>query len=159
MKVFAVLLAATLTIFLVPITAVATSSSDAIVIVFYEDGCPGCIEMDELLTGMLIEAPETAVVRYEITEPGSFELLASLAKAYDMDIPSTVPIVFVADDVVIGMGRTQEFTLRNAIGDCLTTETCESPIARLPISQLRADLPRLALFLAVFLAIAWFQMH
>jgi len=159
MKVFAALLAVTLTIFLVPVTATATPSSDPIVIVFYEDGCPSCIEMEELLEGMLIETPETAVVRYEITEPGSFELLASLAKAYDIDIPSSVPIVFVADDVVIGMGRTQEFTLRNAIGDCLTTETCESPIARLPISQLRADLPRLALFLAIFTAIAWFQIH
>jgi len=69
-----------------------------------------------------------------------------------------VPIVFVGDDVVVGMGRAQEFTLRNAIGDCLSVG-CESPIARLPISQLRADLPRLALFLSVFLAIAWLQMH
>ena len=157
---FTAALVAVLTIFLVPTaTVVATPSSDPFVIVFYEDGCPSCVEMEELLEGMLIEAPETAVVRYEITEPGSLELLASLAKAYGIDIPSTVPIVFVAEDVVIGMGRTQEFTLRNAIGDCLTTDACESPIARLPISQLRADLPRLALFLAIFGAIAWFQMH
>jgi thiol-disulfide isomerase/thioredoxin len=131
---------------------------DPIVIVFYEDGCPSCEEMDELLTGMMIETPETAIVRYEITEPESFKLLADLARAYDIEIPSIVPIVFVADDVVIGMGRTQEFALRNAIGDCLSIG-CESPIARLPISQLRADLPRLALFLAVFLAIVWFQIH
>ena len=157
MKVLATLLAAALCIFLLP-TAVVSAPSDPIVIVFYEDGCPSCEEMDELLTGMMIETPEAAIVRYEITEPESFKLLADLATAYDIEIPSVVPIVFVADDVVIGMGRTQEFALRNAIGDCLSIG-CESPIARLPISQLRADLPRLALFLVVFLAIAWFQIH
>lgn len=158
MKVLAALLAATLSVLLIS-TAGISAPPDPIVIVFYEDGCPSCVEMDELLTGMLIEAPDTEIVHYEITAPETLKLLAALAKAYDIEVPSVVPIVFVADDVVVGMGRTQEFTLRNAIGDCLTTENCESPLARLPISQLRADLPRLALFLAVFLAIAWFQMR
>ena len=137
---------------------VFSAPADPILVVFYEEGCPSCEELDELLEGMTIDAPEGAIVRHEITEPGSMELLASLAKTYDIDIPSTVPIVFVADDVVVGMGRTQEFTLRNAIGDCLSVG-CETPMARLPISQLRTDLPRLALFIAVFLAIAWFQLH
>ena len=86
------------------------------------------------------------------------KLLTALARAYQIDVPSIVPIVFVADDAVVGMGRTQEFSLRNDIGDCLSTG-CESPIARLPISQLRADLPRLAMMLAVFLALAWLQLH
>jgi len=134
------------------------ADSDTLIIVFYEEGCPSCAEMDELLAGMTIDAPETAMARYEITEPESIELLTALAKAYNIDVPSTVPIVFVAEDVIIGMGRTQEFSLRNSIGDCLSLG-CESPIARLPLSQLRADLPRLALFLALFLALAWFQLH
>ena len=137
---------------------VYAADSEPIIIVFYEEGCPSCEEMDELLEGMTIDAPETAIAEYEITEPESMELLTALAKAYDIEMPSSVPIVFVAEDVVIGMGRTQEFSLRNAIGDCLSLG-CESPIARLPISQLRADLPRLALFLAVFLALAWLQLH
>ncbi|MBE0635713.1 hypothetical protein IH601_06940, partial [Candidatus Bipolaricaulota bacterium] len=115
-------------------------------------------EMDELLVGMMMEAQETDIVRYEITESDSMALLVSLCKAYDMDVPAIVPIVFVSDDAVVGMGRTQEFTLRNAIGDCLSTG-CESPIARLPISQLRADLPRLALLLALIFAVTWFQLH
>lgn len=114
--------------------------------------------MDELLAGMMIDAPETAIARYEINEPESMELLVALARAYDIEVPSVVPIVFVAEDVVIDMGRTQEFSLRNAIGDCLSVG-CESPIARLPITQLRADLPRLALFLTMFLALAWLQLH
>lgn len=148
----------TLCIFLVASLAVVSAPTDPIIVVFYEDGCASCEEMDELLAGMTIEEPDTAIVRYEITEPGSLELLAALAKTYGIEIPSTVPIVFVADDVVIGMGRTQEFSLRNAIGDCLSIG-CETPMARLPISQLRADLPRLILFIAVFLAVAWFQLH
>lgn len=134
------------------------TDSDPMIIVFYEEGCPSCAEMDELLAGMTIDAPASAMARYEITEPESIELLAALSKAYNIEVPSTVPIVFVAEDVIIGMGRTQEFSLRNSLGDCLSLG-CESPIARLPLSQLRADLPRLALFLALFLALAWFQLH
>lgn len=139
------------------VTAVA-ATPEPLIVVFYEEGCNSCEEMDELLAGMTIDAPEETMVRYEIAEPGSMELLVSLSKAYDIEVPATIPIVFVAEDAVVGMGRTQEFSLRNAIGECLSIG-CESPIARLPISQLRTDLPRLALFLALFLALAWFQLH
>jgi len=147
-----------LSIGLIVSIAAVSAPAHPILIVFHEEGCPDCEEMDDLIAGMMIDMPETAIARYEITEPGSMEMLLALTKTYDIEIPSTVPIVFVADDVIIGMGRAQEFTLRNAIGDCLSIG-CESPIARLPISQLRVDLPRLALFLVVFLAIAWFQLH
>ena len=149
---------ATLCICLVACIPAISDASDPIVIVFYEDGCPSCEEMEELLVGMTIDAPETAIARYQITEPESTELLTALAKAYDIDVPSMVPIVFVGEDVIIGMGRTQEFSLRNAIGDCLSVG-CESPIARLPLSQLQVDLPRLALFLVMFLTLAWFQLR
>jgi len=137
---------------------VYAADSEPIIIVFYEGGCPSCDEMEELLVGMTIGEPESAIARYEITESESMELLIALAKAYDIEVPSTVPIVFVEEDVIIGMGRTQEFSLRNVVGDCVSFG-CESPIARLPSSQMRADLPRLALFLAVFFALAWFQLH
>ena len=149
---------ATLCVCLVASFSAISETSDPIIIVFYEEGCPSCEDMDELLAGMMIDAPETAIARYKINEPESMELLVALAKAYDIEVPSVVPIVFVAEDVVIDMGRTQEFSLRNAIGDCLSVG-CESPIARLPITQLRADLPRLALFLTMFLALAWLQLH
>ncbi len=134
------------------------ADTDPIIIVFYEDGCPSCEEMDALLAGMTIDAPATAIARYEIAAPESMELLTSLSRAYEIDVPAIVPIVFVAEDVIIGMGRTQEFSLRNSIGDCLSLG-CESPIARLPRSQLRTDLPKLALFLAIFATLAWFQLH
>ena len=149
---------ATLCICLVATIPAISAASDSIIIVFYEDGCPSCEEMEELLVGMIIGTPETAIARFEITEPESTELLTALATAYDIEVPSTVPIVFVGEDVIIGMGRTQEFSLRNAVGDCLSLG-CESPIARLPLSQLRADLPRLALFLVMFLALAWSQLR
>lgn len=136
----------------------AAAPPEPLIIVFYEEGCHSCEEMEELLAGMTIDAPETTLVRYEVTEPGAMDLLADLSKTYGIDIPEIVPIVFVGEEAVVGMGRTQEFALRNAIGECLSIG-CESPIARLPISQLRTDLPRLALFLALFLALAWFQLH
>ena len=157
MKSVTVVMAA-LCICLVASVPAISDASDPIIIVFYEDGCPSCEEMEELLVGMTIGTPETAIARYEITEPESTELLTALATAYDIEVPSTVPIVFVGEDVIIGMGRTQEFSLRNAVGDCLSLG-CESPIARLPLSQLRADLPRLALFLVMFLALAWSQLR
>jgi len=145
-------------IILLALTASAAEPADPLIIVFHEEGCHSCEEMDELLAGMTIDAPATTMVRYEIMEPRSMELLTALSNAYDIEIPETVPIVFAGGEAVVGMGRTQEFALRNAIGDCLSVG-CESPIARLPISQLRTDLPRLALFLALFLALAWFQLH
>ena len=109
---------ATLCFCLVASLPAFSETSDPIIVVFYEEGCPSCEEMDELLVGMTIGAPETAIARYDITTPESMELLTALVKAYDIEMPSSVPIVFVAEDVVIGMGRTQEFSLRNAIGDC-----------------------------------------
>ncbi|MFC2095917.1 hypothetical protein ACFLSW_05730 [Candidatus Bipolaricaulota bacterium] len=134
------------------------ADTEPIIIVFYEEGCPSCEEMDAFIAGMTTDAPESAIARYEISSPESMELLTSLSRAYEIDVPTAVPIVFVAEDVIIGMGRTQEFSLRNSIGDCLSLG-CESPIARLPRSQLRTDLPKLALFLAIFLTFAWFQLH
>ena len=134
------------------------SSTDPIVIVFYEEGCPGCMDMEELLAGLLIGEPETAIVRHEITAEGSIEWLTRLCRAYGIEIPPTVPIVFVNAEVVVGMGLAQEFTLRKSIGDCLSLG-CESPIARLPLSQLRADLPGLSMFLALFFALAWLQLR
>ncbi len=157
MKTVATMIGALLLCLAASVTAVS-DTADPMIVVFYEEGCPSCVEMEELLVGMTTDAPETAIVRYEITEPESMELLVALAKAYNIEVPATVPIVFAGEDVVTGMGRTQEFTLRNAIGDCLSLG-CESPMARLPISQLRADLPRLALFLTIFLALAWLQLH
>ena len=134
------------------------ADTDPIIIVFYEDGCPSCEEMEAFIVGMTTDAPESAIARYEISAPESMELLTSLSRAYEIDVPAIVPIVFVAEDVITGMGRTQEFSLRNSIGDCLSLG-CESPIARLPRSQLRTDLPKLALFLAIFVMLAWFQLH
>lgn len=135
-----------------------SDTADPLIIVFYEEGCPSCEQMEEFLVGMLIGEPETAVARHRLTEPESMELLVALSNAYNIDLPTAPPIVFVGDDVIIGMGRAQEFTLRNAIGNCFSIG-CESPIARLPISQLRVDLPRLTMFLAIFIALAWLQLR
>jgi hypothetical protein len=136
----------------------AADGTDPIIVFFYEEGCSSCAEMEDLLAGMTIDLPDSAIARYEIQDPESQDMLVALSKAYDTELPTVVPVVFVGDDVVVGMGRAQEFALRNAIGDCITAG-CESPIARLPISQWRADWPGLALLLTIFLGLAWLQLH
>lgn len=135
-----------------------SATADSVIIVFYEEGCPACEEMEELLKALTYDVPEAVIVRHEIHDPESQQLLIALANAYGIDVPSTVPIVFVEDDVIIGLSRTQEFSLRSILGICLPVG-CESPLARLPATQLRIDLPRLALFLAAFFALAWLQLH
>lgn len=132
--------------------------TEPFIIVFYQEGCNSCVQLDQFLDAMLFDAPASTLVRYEIGEPESQRKLTAFSKAYDIEVPVSFPVVFVADQVILGIDRQQELVMSDTIADCLRLG-CESPIARLPISQLRADLPRLALFLTMFLALAWFQLH
>ncbi len=129
------------------------------IVVFYQDGCNSCEQLDRFLNPLLIEAPSATLAKYEIGAPESEQMLLALCRAYDVERPVSYPIIFVGDDVFSGtLTRLEELAISDALSRCLRLG-CESPIARLPISQLRTDLPRLALFLSVFLAIAWFQLH
>ncbi len=126
------------------------------VIVFYEEGCPNCIAMDELLAGLATDLGPSAVQKFEITVPGNLTLLRRLQAAYGIDV-ATVPIVFVGDTVIAGMGRAQEFQLRAAIGDCATVG-CSSPLDRLePTMPLWRSLVEVALLGALVLALALLQ--
>ena len=78
-----------------------------------------------------------------------------LASAYEVEV-STVPVVFVGDEVVLGAGRAQEFELRNAIGDC-AIRGCASPLGRAPSLALRSSLLRLTLFAVLFALLLWWQ--
>ena len=138
--------------------AITTSAADAppMILVFYEEGCPSCIEIEELLVGMTTDLPDSAVVRYEINEPGVIQLLGSLEAEYGVE-SNTVPVVFVGDIVVIGSGQEQEFKLRDAISRC-EMYGCPSPLDRvLTPASLRADLLRIALFAGVFLLLLLWQ--
>lgn len=156
-------LAPILPILLLLATFVAAGEDLPLMVVFYAEDCPSCEEMDVFLDGMLFGQPTDRLARYEIAEAGSMRLLQSLSRAYGIDIPTTVPVLFVTDQVFVGYeGRTQEIAMTKPIGDCLADPVqygCESPIAKLPATQIRKDLPRLLLLLGVFLALAWWQVR
>jgi glutaredoxin len=109
--------------------AVAQEEASPIAVVFYEEGCPSCAALDELLLALAPDLPESAIRRYEITAEGSFELLESLSAAYDV-VVETIPAVFIGDQVVLGSDRAAEFALRAAVGECATVG-CPSPFDRI----------------------------
>ncbi len=133
----------------------AAAEANPWIVLFYEDGCPDCAQIEELLEGLTSELPASAIARYDISDPKALDLLMELAKAYDVET-SSVPVVFVGDEVVLGAGRAQEFELRNAIGAC-TVRGCPSPLARAPSLAFRSDLLRLTLLAALFALLLWWQ--
>ena len=135
--------------------AVLAAGDEPWIVVFFEEGCPDCAQVEEVLEGLTLELPESATVRYDVSDPEALDLLMELAQAYDVDV-SSVPVVFVGDEVVLGAGRSQEFELRNAIGEC-TIQGCPSPLARAPSVAFRSSLLRLTLFAVLFALLMWWQ--
>ncbi len=125
------------------------------IVVFYEEGCPDCSQVEELLAGLTSELPPTAIVRYDISDPEALDLLGELVRAYNVDT-SSVPVVFVGDAAILGAGRAEEFELRNAIGDCMVLG-CESPLKRAPSLAYRSSIIRLTLFAVLFALLLWWQ--
>ena len=101
---------------------------DPVILVFYQTDCPNCELVEELLEGLITDLPTSAVRRYEISEPGSLELLALLEKAYEV-VAASVPAVFVGEEAIIGIDRAQEFALRDAVSRC-ALQGCPSPLLR-----------------------------
>jgi thiol-disulfide isomerase/thioredoxin len=114
----------------VPAFGQAVEPPRPIVVFFYQEGCPDCVQIGEVLDLLAGDLPDGAVARYEITDPEGKRLFRRLQKAYGIDI-SSVPLVFVGDRVIAGASRAQELTLSDALGDC-TTAPCPSPLDRLP---------------------------
>jgi thiol-disulfide isomerase/thioredoxin len=101
-----------------------------IVVFFYQEGCPDCVKIAEVLDALAGDLPEGAVARYEIGDPQSRRLFQRLQKAYAIDV-SSVPVVFIGDRAIAGASRANELTLSDAIGDCITG-ACASPLDRIP---------------------------
>jgi glutaredoxin len=133
----------------------AAARDEPWIVVFFQEGCPDCARVEELLEGLTSELPAAAIVRYDISDPEALDLLTELAEAYGVET-SSVPVVFVGDEVVLGAGRAQEFELRNAIGAC-TVRGCPSPLERAPSVAFRASLLRLTLFAVLFALLLWWQ--
>ena len=144
-------------VLLLALSFVVFGASDApMIVVFYEEGCPDCLKLEEFLAGMMTELPESAIVRYEIHEPGALKLLGALEIEYDVETPS-VPAVFVGDIVVFGAGQEKEFQLRDAISRC-ELFGCPSPLDRvLTEASVRTDLSRSMLFVGLFLLLLLWQ--
>jgi len=120
------LLVAVLLLGFAVVGCVTQEEADPLVIVFYEEGCPSCEAVEELLTALAPDLPPTAIRRYEISEPGAFELLTDLSDAHEIEV-NTVPVVFVGDQAIVGSDRAAEFALRAAVGDCAFVG-CPSPL-------------------------------
>ena len=133
----------------------AADDDEPWIVVFFEEGCPDCAQIEEVLEGLTSELSGSAIARYDVSDPEALDLLMELATAYEVEV-STVPVVFVGDEVVLGAGRAQEFELRNAIGEC-TIHGCPSPLARAPSLAFRSSLLRLTLFAVLFALLLWWQ--
>ncbi len=97
------------------------------IVVFYEEGCPGCELMEGFLSELVVGHEDLGIVRYEINEPRAWNLLSILAAHYNVSAAS-VPTIFVGDEVIVGTGRAEEIHLRTAVGDCVS-RGCPSPLA------------------------------
>lgn len=118
-----------LTIALGALSQVQTESAavEPSIVVFYEEGCPGCELMEGILSELVVGHEDLGIVRYEINEPGVWDLLHILAVHYNV-LAANVPIIFVGDEVIVGTGRAEEFHLRTAVGDCVS-RGCPSPLS------------------------------
>ena len=129
LTVLAVVLLLLLAIALDALPQVQTGSAivEPSIVVFYEEGCPGCKLMEEFLSELVVGHEDLGIVQYEINEPGAWDLLSILAAHYSVS-DASVPIIFVGDEVIVGTGRAEEFHLRTAVGDCVS-RGCPSPLS------------------------------
>jgi len=139
-----------------PQVEIKPETAQPIIVVFYEEGCPDCVRMDELLEELLTEHPNLTVARYEINAPGASGLLQNIGEAYGIST-TDVPIVLVGEEAIVGAGRAEEMRLRAAIENCVTLG-CSSPLARVEKSSIPwRDVGVLTGFVALFLLFFFLQ--
>jgi len=116
---------------------------------FWSVTCPDCHVMKAFLKELAREYPDLKVVEHEVTfEPKNWRLMVSLARAYGLK-KETVPIVFVGNLAVAGIGRAVELQIREEVERCLS-QGCPSPIERLSGKKARVLSPlELALLLGI----------
>lgn len=139
-----------------PQVEIKPETAQPAIVVFYEEGCPDCVRMDELLEELLTEHPALTVTRYEINAPGALALMGELSAAYGIQ-GTKVPAILVGEEAIVGAGRVEEMRLRTAIEDCLTLG-CSSPLARVEESRIPwRDVGVLTGFVALFLLFFFLQ--
>ncbi len=151
---FIVLIAAILLLVIAPIAVSQVQTElqtvEPSIIVFYEEGCPACIRMKELLDALVDGHEEIVIARYELGDPGVTTLLLRLSVHHGV-LATSVPVIFIGDTAIVGAGRAEEFQLRTAVSDCVL-RGCPSPLAALPEIRFPwRDLLVLGAFAALFL--------
>ena len=122
-------------------TAVAAPVAATTLVVFHEIGCSDCAHTEVFLESIHPKYPDLEILRYEISEPESLELLAGLLAAYDVKQDS-VPMIFIGDVAWVGgtffglydepytvSGRATDITLESAI-QLAIEEHAASPLDR-----------------------------
>lgn len=135
-----------LVVVLLTLASTAVRAAATEVLFFYEEGCPHCARMTEVLDDLATTTPGFSVARHEI---GSFEardLLPRLLRAYGAEMGS-VPLIFVGDVAFVGgtlyepgnrpvdlSGRTEELALREAVTKAIQAGA-PSPLSKIPQTQ------------------------
>lgn len=133
-------------------------------VLFYEDGCPHCSRIESFLTQIEPKYPQLEIVRYEIHDPSTHDLLDRLLSAYGAKLGS-VPIIFVGQvamvaDTFYGLskspttlsGRAAEMQLEQVISQAIAADA-PSPLAKAENATGRGLTAKLT-FPAVILAAA-----
>jgi len=107
--------------------AVGLASQATTMVLFYETGCTHCTRVESFLDGIAPNYPELEILRYELRETESLELLPALLEAYGVE-EGGVPMIFIGDIAAVGgtyygldpepratTGRAEEFALEEAI--------------------------------------------
>ncbi len=115
-------------------------------VLFYENGCPHCAEMESVLDSSAPKYPQLEVLSYEIHDQKAHELLEQLLSAYAVPLGS-VPILFIGNVALVGgtfyglystptplSGRAEEMTLDQVIGDAIAQDA-PSPLVRVKPTQ------------------------
>ena len=106
-----------------------TAEEQPDVVVFYREECNDCRHMDEVLDDLLLLYPEIYIKHVKETEPGAADLMWALSAEYGI-FPTKFPVIFVGNQVIVGVGRDRELQLRSAVRSCVFG-SCPSPLSRL----------------------------
>jgi thiol-disulfide isomerase/thioredoxin len=131
------------------VPSVHGKTDQPIIVIFYEEGCPSCVQMEAIVEEYVHDHPALSISHYELTQPGSLDVLERLCEAYNVS-EKTVPIIFVGNYVILGADRAAELNLRSEIEKCLLIG-CPSPLERIAKDGISwDDIGLLGLFAAVF---------
>ncbi|MGY4707110.1 cytochrome c biogenesis protein CcdA [Candidatus Bipolaricaulota sp. J31] len=123
------------------VLAVVAPASGVELVFFYDPGCPHCARIEVFLEEIAPDYPELRVIRFNVREPESRDVLEKLLAAYGVEL-GPVPLIFVGDVALIGdtfygleeepvtlFGRAGEMALEEAIQRAIATNV-PSPLAR-----------------------------